>query len=184
MASFRFCASLGLVALTTLACSGKDPYSPGTKLGTFHVTAQLTTSSCGAVPNPWEFDVQLNHDGSTIYWVQGQAPIQGRVDSAAHASLATSFTEDLRAADERAKKAACSVTRSDALTMNLADAAAKPTADPATMTGFTGVLAYAFLPTDGSDCSDQVATEGGDFDALPCEVRYDLTGTLKAAPSP
>ena len=79
MAAYRSPAVL-LALLALPACSGKDPYNPGTPLGTFHVTANLTQSSCGPVPDPWEFDVRLSHEGTTLFWVQGGAPISGIVD--------------------------------------------------------------------------------------------------------
>lgn len=174
------CAALPVAGLLS-ACTGKDPYSPGTKLGVFHVDAKLTLTSCGAVPDPWAFDVRLNHDRTTLYWVQGGAPIQGRVDSTARAELETEMVQEVRPADAKARRSACSVSRTDVLAVTLIDADAKPTTDPALMKSFSGALVYTFKPTEGSDCSDQLTASGGDFDALPCEVHYDLAGTFKSA---
>lgn len=171
-----------LLAALAAACSGKDPYNPGTKLGTFHVSATLTSTSCGATPNPWEFDVRLNHDGSTLYWIQGGAPVGATVDDAARTQLKSEMIQEVRAADAKAKRDACSIARTDALALTLADAGAKPATDPSQTASFAGTLIYTFAPTTGSDCSDQVTSVGGDFDALPCEVRYDLTGTFKSPP--
>ena len=176
------------VALLSLACalpacSGKDPYSPGTKLGTFHVTAKLTQTTCGATPDPWEFDVRLNHEGSMLYWVQTDAPpIEGQVDASARTQLAAELVLEVRPADVKAKREACTIARRDVLAVTLADANAQPTSDPALLQSFTGSLVYTFTPTSGSDCSDQVTASGGDFATLPCEVRYDLAGTFKSAP--
>jgi hypothetical protein len=170
------------VALVGVACSGKDPYSPGSKLGTFHVSATLKSTSCGPTPNPWEFDVRLNHEGPSLFWIQGGAPIEGRVDATARAQLRTSILQEVRAADARTKRDACSIQRSDVLALTLADANAMATTDPALTTSFAGTLVYSFLATTGSDCSDQLTQVGGDFDALPCEVHYDLTGTFKSPP--
>ena len=171
----------GLLGLLP-ACTGKDPFSPGTKLGTFHVSAKLTQTTCGATPDPWEFDVRLNHDGSTLYWIQGGAPIQGQVDTTARAQLKAEMVQEVRPADERMKRAACSVARTDVLAVTLVDAEAKPAPDPSLATSFGGSLVYTFAPTEGSDCADQLTTTDGDFDALPCEVHYDLSGTFKSAP--
>jgi hypothetical protein len=174
------CASaLGMLAA---ACTGKDPYSPGNKLGTFRVTAKLTYSTCGPTPDPWEFDVRLNHDRSRLYWIQGGAPVQGDVSPIAKAQLESETTHDVRPADARRKTAACAITRRDVLDVTLLDATSTPTADPAATESFTGVLTYAFLPTEGSDCGDQLTSTGGDFDALPCEVHYEVAGTLHAKP--
>ena len=179
-------ATLGLGLVVSLgfvtSCSGKDPYSPGTKLGTFHVTAKLTQTTCGPTPNPWEFDVKLNHDGSTLYWIQGDAPIQGIVDAAAKTQLKSETTHDVRAADIRTKTAACTIARSDVLDVALAAADAAPTADPAAMATFAGGLAYTFAPTAGSECFDQLTSAGGGFEALPCEVHYEIAGVLKTPP--
>jgi hypothetical protein len=164
------------------ACSGKDPYSPGTKLGTFHVTAALTSTSCGATPNPWQFDVRLNHEGSTLYWIQGGVPIQGRVDETARTQLQAEVVQEVRAADAKTKRDACSIARTDMLALTLANADAQPTSDPSLAASFGGTLVYTFAPTTGSECSDQLTSVGGDFDALPCEVRYDITGTFKSPP--
>jgi hypothetical protein len=119
------------LSATSAGCSGKDPFNPGTKLGTFRVTAQLTRSTCGPTPNPWTFDVRLAHDGPTLYWVQGGAPVEGQIDHGARALLEVQTLHDLSAADPKRKKAACSVSRSDALAVTLAGPDAKPVADPA-----------------------------------------------------
>lgn len=173
---------LPAIAPAMVSCGGKDPYNPGTKLGTFHVSAKLTSSTCGKPPNPWEFDVRLNHDGSMLYWIQGGAPIQGSISAAAKSELEAKTVYDLRAADEKKKLAVCSVSRSDRLSVTLNGADAKPVLDPSQTAGFSGGLSYSFSPTDGSDCTDQLSDVGGGFDALPCQVDYDLTGTLTAPP--
>lgn len=180
--SFRHLLASSVVALSAAACSGKDPYSPGTKLGTFHVTATLKSTSCGATPNPWEFDVRLNHDGPTLFWIQGGVPIEGRVDETARTQLRASIVEEVRPADAKAQRDACSIARTDTLALTLAAADAAPTNDPSLATSFAGSLIYTFAPTRGSDCSDQVTSAGGDFDSLPCEVHYDLTGTFTSPP--
>jgi hypothetical protein len=169
-------------AATLASCSGKDPYDPGTKLGTFHVTAKLTSSTCGQTPNPWEFDVRLNHDGSMLYWIQGGAPIQGTISASAQSELKSETAYDVRQADEKRKLAVCAVTRTDLLSVTLSGADAKPAADPSQTAGFHGGLTYSFAPTAGSDCTDQLTDSGGGFDALPCRIDYDLVGALTAAP--
>ena len=40
----------------------------------------------------------------------------------------------------------------------------------------SNALTYHFTATEGSDCEDQLAAAGGDFDALPCDVHYNLDG--------
>jgi hypothetical protein len=158
------------------ACSGKDPYRPGESLGAFQVTGKLVSSSCGATPNPWTFDVRLRHDKTTLYWVQGDAPVAGLVDPSAHATLKATAVQTMRAADAKSQAAGCSLSRADVLDVVLAPVVT-PVADVKGATSFKGSLTYHFVPTEGSDCQDQLAESGGEFTALPCDVHYDLVGT-------
>lgn len=156
------------------ACTGKDPYNPGEPVGQFRVTAKLTGSTCGQTPDPWQFDVKLRHDMSNLYWVQGDAPVKGQVDTSARAVLESVDTRTLRAADPKYQVPACTVSRKDTLEVVLASERG-PAVDVASTTKFTGTLKYAFAPTSGSDCSDQLLSTNGDYEALPCEIRYELT---------
>jgi hypothetical protein len=164
--------------LVLAACfGGKDPYNPGTPLGTYHVDAKLSDDSCGpsaGAPSDWPFDVKLSRDGSTLYWVQGGLPVQGTLDSSGRATMKSSDTRSIHDADSKAGLAACSMTRDDALEMTLAPDEG----------GFTGTLSYTFSQADGSDCSDQLTSSGGSFAALPCTTKYALTATRTALPPP
>lgn len=159
------------------ACATKDPTNPGTVIGTFHVTGTLTKDTCSGAPNPWTFDVKLNHDDSTLYWITGDYPIAGDVDSKGNASMTSSFTDEVRAATNTL--AACDMTRNDTLKVLLSNSSAQAVTDPGTATTFLGTLTYAFAPTSDSSCSDQLSSQGqGGYDTLPCEVDYTITGTL------
>lgn len=181
MTAFRSSAALVLVSAIsalTLACTGKDPYNPGTPVGTFHVTAKLASSTCGAVPDPWEFEVRLSHEGSTLYWVQGGTPISGIVDDRSKVVLRASDQHELRPANAKTKTAACAVVREDQLDVALAGATEERLVDLKDTTRLSGKLGYHFTPTAGSDCTDQTTDLGGDFAALPCAVTYDVTATI------
>jgi len=168
---------------TLVACSGKDPYSPGAQLGTFHVSAKLLGTTCGATPNPWEFDVRLNHDGQRLFWIQGGQPVGADVNlETAKTALVAESLHDLRKEDTRAKLAACAVLRKDTVDVMLVGEDAKPSPDPSLAKSFVGTLAYGFAPTDGSDCSDQLLSTRGDFEQLPCEVHYEITGQFTEGP--
>lgn len=166
-ATFRIAACVLVVG----ACSGKDPYAPGEPVGTFHVTAKLASSTCGQTPDPWEFDVRLRHDASTLYWVQGGAPVQGAVDASSHAVLTTRDVHVVRDADAKTKTPACIVTRADTLDVVLTAGGGAPV-DLSSADAFAGSLTYGFAPDGQSDCTDQVGTT---FATLPCDVRYDVT---------
>lgn len=175
----RPAALAAAASLAVLGCSGKDPYKPGESVGTFHVSAALTSSTCGAVPNPWEFDVRLRYEEGTLYWVQGGAPVSGLADANARVILRSGLTDTVREADPRRNLAACTIVREDTLDVVLSDAAKAPARDLALATSFAGTIAYGFTPAEGADCTDQLASagEGTDgFAALPCVVQYSLTG--------
>lgn len=174
-------AGLFGAAVLVASCSGKDPTNPGEPLGTFHVTAALKSSTCGAAPDPWEFDVRLSHEGSTLYWVQGGAPISGLVDRSAKVVLETSDRHELRPADAKAKVAACALIREDVLDVALAGEGEAVLTDLKDTRSLAGRLVYRFTPTPGSDCTDQTSALGGGFAALPCEVAYEVTAVLSAS---
>jgi hypothetical protein len=173
-------ARLAPVAFVALAaCFGKDPYNPGTPLGTFHVVGKLTANTCGeggTAPDPWTFDVKLARDAGTLYWIQGGPPVQGTLDAQGHTSMKASDTQTIHPGDN--KIARCALRRDDALGATII-------ADPDDKSGviaFTGTLSYTFSQTDDSDCSDQLTIAGGGFAALPCSVDYIIAGNRTALP--
>lgn len=170
------------VACLGLGCSGKDPYNPGTPLGTFRVSAKLVETTCGPVPDPWQFDVRLSHDETSIYWVQGGAPVAGRVDAQKRVVLRARDEHMLRPADARGRTPACVVAREDVLDVVLATSAAAPVADVTETATLLGSLSYSFTPSSGSDCADQLEATGGGFAALPCLVRYEIAAQRVAEP--
>lgn len=185
MARFYGGCAVVLLAGLAVACTGKDPYAPGTPLGTFHVEATLKATTCGAAPNPWAFDVKLAHDTTKLYWIQGGAPIEGPIQTTTmKASLVSKTVETVRAADAKTQQAACTLARSDALDVVLEDAAGATVTDAASTMALSGTLTYAFAPGSAQDdCSDQVSSAGGDYDALPCSVTYAITAVRTKAPS-
>ena len=157
------------------ACTGKDRYNPGSPLGTFRVSAATTGNTCGddnAPPSPWLFDVRLSRERSTLYWIQGGAPVSGPIDDNGHARLTDFDQKTLHEADARRGVGFCAVSRVDTFDATLENGA------DAGVDAFTGTLVYRFAATEGSDCADVV--EAGTFGALPCEIHFDLTG--KRAP--
>jgi len=168
---------LAVATLASVACSGKDPYRPGESIGIFHVTGKLIATSCGATPDPWEFDVRLRHDQTTLYWVQGDAPVSALLDATAKATLTSSATLTARAAT--ANVAGCTMARTDTVELVLAPMTAPVTVtantEVAAATSFTGSLQYHFVATDGSLCDDQLSDNGGQYAALPCDVQYQLS---------
>jgi hypothetical protein len=153
--------SLVLVSALT-ACASTS--LPGTQLGTFKVTGQSSTNTCGlGAPNPWTFDVQLSQQGSTVFWswMDGSAPLSGPVNAQSHASIQDSVAGNVDGTD--AALGPCTLDRSDDLELNLGGGS------------FTGTVSYSFTPAAGAACSDQLSASGGTFDALPCTVTYSVT---------
>lgn len=167
------CGALSFAIAMAGGCSGHDPYRPGESIGVFRVDGKLTSTSCGATPDPWQFDVRLRHEAATLYWVQGDAPISGQIDGKARAVLKTTAVQQVRPADAKSQTAACSMSRADVVDLVLAPATST---DVKGATSFTGSLTYRFAATDGSSCEDQLTESGGDFKTLPCDVRYELVG--------
>ena len=165
------------VVFALAACTGTDRLAPGAPIGTFHVTSKLVSTSCGPVPDPWEFDVRLRFKDETLYWVQGDGPISGVVASS-RVEMQAKDILNVRAADPKTKTAGCSMQRDDVVTMALATADQKPGAIADTV-AFVGTLRYRFAPTAESDCLDQLSYSGGDYEALPCEVAYEIAGAKK-----
>jgi hypothetical protein len=170
----RFFAGAGVMAVVLCAaCTGKDPYNPGTAIGTFHVTSTLTSSSCGAAPNPWEFDVKLSSDHNTLYWIQGGVPVSGTLDATSHVSMSATAQQTIYQANPQQNLGACTLTRSDSMALAV-------TGTP--ITAFTGTLSYTFAPTSDSDCSQAVGPDA--YATLPCTVSYTLSGAeTTAAPA-
>ncbi len=185
MAEFLRSVAPCLVLATFVACTGKDPYNPGSSLGTFHVAAKLGGASCGPAPDPWEFDVRLSQEGSTLYWIQGGAPVAGQVDAKNHVLLTSTSEHTVRAADVRTKSTGCVLLREDALDVVLTQTRETSDVDHglAATTGFGGTLTYGFTPHASSDCAAEVSAFGGDFATLPCDVTYAVTGARAAATS-
>jgi hypothetical protein len=157
------------LALALACSSGRDPLNPGTPLGTYQVDGTLTQASCGGdPPNPWQFDVKLSYDHTTLYWVQGDVPVQGTLDATGHVTLSTSASTELHPASRTV--GACSVTRTDTLDARFPDGG---------VTTFAGSLSYGYTVDDGADCADQVGTT---FAALPCGISYTVAATRTIAP--
>jgi len=157
-------------ASVLLNCS--DTSLPGTQLGTYRVTATLGTNTCGAglgAPNPWNFDVQLSQQKSTLYWswLDGSAPLSNTLSGNA-VSLSNSETANVDMAADGAV-GPCTMQRADTVQVTLGSGSPP--------TGFTGAVQYTFSPSGGANCSDQLSASGGSYDVLPCSVSYTTTAT-------
>jgi hypothetical protein len=163
----RALAPILAAALAALACEATP--LPGTQLGTFKVVATSKTNSCGlGAPNPWTFDVRLSRSSSALYWswMDGRPILSGPLDGSSHAQLTDSQTGNVDPTD--AGLGPCTLQRQDDLEVDLPEAGSG---------SFAGTLGYSFSAAAGADCSDQLSTSGGPFDALPCRVSYAMVGS-------
>jgi hypothetical protein len=184
-------ARIGLLALAAasspsgceklLGDGSQNAHLPGAALGSFHVTAQESSNTCGpgalGAQGLWQFDVSLQRDQGVLYWNNGQVSIAGSLSSDDRSFVFdTQVIEDMRD-PENVGLLPCSLARTDHASGKL-DSAKDPVGS------FTGDLSYTFTPTTGSSCEDLVTGELGDaplFAALPCAITYKMTGSNAAA---
>ena len=161
-------AALAMVA----ACTGTDPYNPGTPIGSFHVVSTLTASTCGNAPNPWEFDVKLSSDHNTLFWKQGDAPVAGTMDPTSHVSMSATTAATVIPPNPRTNPTGCTIGRTDSLAISLTGAP---------ISAFAGTLSYTFEAANNTDCSAAIGAEG--YAALPCTVSYTIAATKTDTPT-
>jgi len=159
----------------------KDAHQPGNELGTYHVDAKRSASTCGdgALGNEaaWELDVKLARGGAQIFWNNGAEIITGTIDDDEQTfHFDTGVLMNMRTAESHGLPA-CSIRRTDQ-----ADGKLASTSDD--VASFSGTLAFDFAPTEGSSCADLVTGSTAIVAALPCRITYALAGARTAAVAP
>jgi hypothetical protein len=157
----------GALGAAATACASTA--LPGTALGTFRVVASSKANTCGlGAPDPWAFDAQLSRDGAHVYWswMDGSPLLTGTLDAQSQAKLDDEETANVDPTD--AGLGPCTLERHAVLDLDLTGAA----------TGsFRGSVTYSFTAAAGADCSDQLSSAGGQYEALPCTITYSMVGT-------
>lgn len=156
---------------TLCVCAGAchETALPGTLLGTYTVDAQSQTNSCDLLaPNPWQFEIQMSEDGALLYWswMDGTPPISAPISGTAVTLLAGDVL-NVDGAD--GGLGPCTMQRDDTLQVTLGSGSPPTT--------FSGSITYAFSVVAGSNCTDQLASVGGQYATLPCTVTYTASGT-------
>ena len=162
------CAAAACLLAAAAACS--DSPMPGRVLGTYTVTGQSKSNTCGlGAPDPWKFTVQLSESGSTLYWswLDGSPLLSAPTSSSGQVSLRNS--QQLNADSTDAGLGPCTLLRDDDLELTLATGA--------TPASFTGTIGYTYTPASGSTCTDVLNSSGGTFSTLPCAVSYGVSAT-------
>jgi hypothetical protein len=161
-------------ACATAACS--DTPLPGRLAGTYKVVAQGVTNTCGLdAPNPWTFDVQISEDGTLLYWssLDGTAPLSAPLSPQLTATLTASEQQNVDGTADGGF-GPCTMGRSDSIPITLASGWPPPS--------FTGTIAYAFTVSPGANCTDQLTSFGGLYDALPCAITYSISAQHVSTP--
>jgi hypothetical protein len=177
-------------ALTATACNNNS--LPGTPLGTYNVTGTLGTNTCGSglgAPSPWTFTTQLSEDTSTtpttLYWLSSDGTeLSNTMSSATSVNISQVVTTSPDAipplADAAPDSAAgmgtlgmCTLQQSTTLALTLANGMPPVT--------FSGTITYTFESATGvssaSNCTDQLSSNGGTYDTLPCTASYSLSAS-------
>ena len=125
------------IAILAHGC-GSSESMPGTALGTFGITATITTNSCGTgldAPSPWTFDIELSKDDSTLYWRQDGSTVSATLNSSSTATFPGTLTSQVTGND--AGTGGCTMTRTDSTTVKLG-------ATSADVTTLTGTISFSF----------------------------------------
>jgi hypothetical protein len=149
----------------------RDTALPGNLLGTYKVVAQSQSNSCGlAAPDPWTFDVQLSENGSTLYlsFMDGSPPLSSAISTLAQATMTANQVANV---DTEADGGAgpCLMSRTDNVGVTLTGGSPP--------SSFTGTIQYAFSAANGTDCTDQLKSSGGQYGTLPCTVAYAMSAS-------
>jgi len=165
----RFIACAAAACVLTAAAFSDSPM-PGRVLGTYTVTGQAKSNTCGlGAPDPWKFTVQLSMQGSTLYWswLDGSPLLSGPASSAGQVSIKNS--QQVNADSTDAGLGPCTLVRDDDIELALPSGS--------TPGGFSGTIGYTYAPANGATCTDVLSASGGTFANLPCAVSYDVTAT-------
>ncbi|MCC6216856.1 MAG: hypothetical protein IT376_18500 [Polyangiaceae bacterium] len=175
----RTALATALAALATGCWFPSEPGDarlPGEELGTYAVVGTLDPGTCGAgalgAPAVWRFEVRLSRDASSLYWLNGEAPIEGTVG----ADGAFEIVSETRVGvlEPERDQPGCGVIRRDRAAGRLDGAALD-------VPSFAGELRYEYASVPGSDCSALVGADGG-FERLPCALGFALSATRVRAP--
>jgi len=142
---------------------------PGTALGTFAVTAVLSSNSCGTglnLANPRKFDAELSLDDNTLYFKPtDEAVVSAPLDSDDSATF-TSVDNSPSTNDS-----SCSLSLKTIYTVKLDSASAPTTA--------AGSLRFEYSALRSNSCASQLSSKGGVYDELPCSAEFSYTALKK-----
>ncbi len=184
--------ALALAPWLLLSCTNQ---LPGDTVGTYRVVMTLVENTCGPkavfTQDGKGYSVELREDRGRGYWhITDQRPVQGTLD--AKHNFKFTFSSLVASEGPDAGPDACRLVQDELLSGSLrsfaaadggtadgggtADADAKNAAD-APLSTLVGEHVFRISSYAGTDCSRALQTAGGPFEALPCTIRYTLSGT-------
>lgn len=197
---------LSCSAVVTACAAGS---AAGTLVGQYNVTGVLVENTCGqtALPttNPLTFAVEIREADGVGYWVpakssqnMGSVRDDGTFSfTVSQSSVVSQSTagDNLQPSDFVGaqpdfdlQKRSCVVSTQQSVTGTLhrriaADGgvAYAQKSDAGGDDDLDGENTITVTPAPGSDCTMALAALGGPWLALPCDARYDLSGTLSSA---
>lgn len=177
---------------------------PGELLGTYRVSAHQSDNTCGSTAvyqMPSQYSFELRVDGRTGYFrAAGQPAIQGTYEAPAFNFSVTSAVGE---SPPDAGTAFCRLVQHETISLSVhragdgtivdADAGASDASvadasdggdDPASGSSdeapdLTGEHVLEISADPSTNCVDALAPTGS-YERLPCTVRYELTGNLRA----
>lgn len=155
---------------------------------TYDMTADITTNTCGAglmAENPWTFELQFSQSSSTLSltWSGVEestltAPYTlGSSASSTSTSNSTAGILDGESASFVAETTSspdadpsCVLQRNDTIDVSFGGTGSPPST-------LAGTVTFYFSPVSGYSCTDQLSSNGGSYDTLPCTLGYTMTGS-------
>jgi len=175
------------ILLCLLACSQQFP---GESVGTYQVTGALEENTCGIttfyVPDPLEMVVELRSDTERAYYMpEGQPMLQGIPQAEDSYRFRTQGTAQLADADPINGYPPCVVARAETIEVSvveeelLADGGVQDEEEEEAEPTLLGTQLLEIAPMPDTYCLPFLATHGGTFETLPCQISYELTGFTK-----
>ena len=185
-----------IVVLVVLA--GCDLGHPGELVGEMNVTASLRENNCGTavgtVPATADTHVKFYERAGVLTWMGSLGTFLAEIDEEGNFVFRSSGSQVLRAEQPDGwggVLAACTVNAAEEIRGKLvrrvsfdadaADGTAEPEdggeTEPATPASVIATDTLQVAPASGSDCADFVGSGTGLFQALPCRVILDLSGS-------
>jgi len=167
----RILLAAGAATLAWVLSAGCVPVNslPGTALGTFAVTAVLSSNSCGSglnPANPRKFDAEMSLDDNTLYFrPNDEAEVSAPLDSNNSATFTS--VDNSQAAND----SSCSLSLKSIYTVKLDSASAPTTA--------AGSLRFEYSASRSNTCASQLSSNGGVYDDLPCTLEFSYTALKK-----